>query len=170
MLIDKPVWRFGDKTGEWTVSLASDSIAIDTGNYQGRPDFVKRMSTVLEAVFEEFKPAQAVRTGCRFLNVIDDKRLLDLDKYVRPELLGFSGKFGREEFAFSDCRSQFDVKEGTLMLRWGGLAPNFVHDPQFMVPRPNRSWFLDIDCYNLEPIDFCAVKLTERCRVLNERI
>lgn len=171
VLVNLPVWRFGDKLSQWEVSLTRESISLSTGSaYVGRDDFVRRMVRLLEAVETEFQPAQSVRVGCRYLNVIEDSRLEKLDRHVRAEFLGFATEDYSPEFAFSDCRARFAIDQKILSVRWGGLEPNMVHDPSFMISRPTRTWFMDIDCFTNEVDDFSVSSLKFICESLTERV
>jgi uncharacterized protein (TIGR04255 family) len=171
MMVSNPVWRFTDKSDLWRATLTRETIAIETQTaYANRQDFLDRLKFLTSAVQEAFEPAQSLRVGLRYLNLIDDGRLAQLDQLVRAEFLAFCVEGFRDSLEISTNISNFRVPEGNLVVKWGVLPPNLVHDPNVMRPSPDRRWYLDLDASNDTPSDFDADSLYNKSKALTERI
>jgi uncharacterized protein (TIGR04255 family) len=164
-----PVWRLSDLKREWRISLTSDSVALEVyGNYDGRDDFVARLLYVANAVEKSFRPAQMTRMGFRYLNVFDGEKMAHLSDFVRPELVAFGDTPYFEHLHHSTSIAQFQVPEGTLLLKHGILAPGMIHE--FMSqPIEERCWFLDVDVSCTNAADFVQEAVRERANALTKR-
>lgn len=87
-----PSWQFTSADGAWTVSLATEFVALETTNYgTWSDDFRARLADVLDAVATNVQPVINSRVGVRYIDRIAELEIetpADWEPYVIPELLG----------------------------------------------------------------------------------
>lgn len=161
------VWRFQSKNSDWTVSLNSSFVAIDTKSYSSRNDFCDRFEEILRTVSDLVEPVVAERVGLRYTNRLEDpEQLASLNSLVRSEILGGSAIKLPEsvQLKLSLSESLFNFGTGQLLARWGVLPEGGMIDPGIdPVDRP--SWILDLDVFHAEQIDFSPEELTSTVRL-----
>ena len=139
------VWRFSDFEGKWTASLAPTFLAIETGSYTSRSDFLSRLRAAMTALLEHVRPARIDRLGMRYIDRIDGSGVKQIRSFVRPEVCGISGLPELSHPQFSITENKFDLPEATLIARWGYLAENVSLDPTTIQAVDTPSWILDLD-------------------------
>jgi uncharacterized protein (TIGR04255 family) len=155
------VWQFADTGQNWRATMSRDSLALETqGEYTSRSEFVERFQALAEAFCAALEPAQCVRIGTRYVNVIADKMLRRLAQYVRPEVGAFGHQPFLEALAIGNQAAEFQVPEGRLIVRAGILKPGQTHDPQVLQPEQNSRYFLDLDAINLESRQFLGREIS----------
>ena len=166
-----PNWRFFDAAMQWRISLTTEFVSIETRAYKDRKDFADRIGRILEAVARTIEPSGAVRIGVRFVDRIPSELLSSLDRYVHPQILGFSDPAHQSELERSMHESLFNVEEGKLLARWGMMPGQQSHDPEMLPPIDDRSWFLDTDVFQEfdEMLAFDAKDLQARSYQLASR-
>ena len=82
------VWRFHDASSAWRVTLAPDFLALETGRYTSRDDFLDRLKRVLDALVAHVNPKVIDRLGVRYIDRVAGDNLKDLPQLVRPEVCG----------------------------------------------------------------------------------
>lgn len=160
------VWHLQSKTGDWTVSLGSSFVALDTTAYTSRADFCDRLDAVLDVIVRVVDPVVVERIGLRYTDrLADPAELASLPELVRPEILGGYA------IALPDgvnlehtlCESLYAFDAGNLMARWGVLPPGAVFDVG--VPAvARRSWILDLDVFKEGRTDFDVSDLSTMTR------
>jgi uncharacterized protein (TIGR04255 family) len=85
-------WRFLSDTGDWTGTLLSDHLALETTAYDSWDGtFRERLFGLIEAVSSELEPATVRRAGLRYVNRITDPPVespQEWERYFPQELLG----------------------------------------------------------------------------------
>ena len=84
------VYQFRTLDGTWAVSLAAESLSLETSRYQGFDDFVGRWRRVLGAAVEQFEIRRQDRLGFRFINEIEmpaEGPLERMRQMIRAELI-----------------------------------------------------------------------------------
>lgn len=164
----RPLWRMHSKTGEWSLTVAPDFIALDTNNYTTRKEFCARLGRAIAAVAEAASPRVFDRIGLRYINRLSGQLLEDLDRYVRPQFVGLSTLQNTESVsvihALSDVLFMLPDKH-RLRGRWGLLPPNAQLEAS-VAALPDPSWFLDIDAFVESVDDFTAAAVggeLDRC-------
>lgn len=147
------IWRLSDDRG-YELSLAPTFVALAVGLYESRVEFRERVVEALTVLNDVFAPGTFDRIGVRYLNrVVDDAFVVNLDGFVRKELLGvaaFTGDAGMSKGEASRIHS--DGFQTTA--RWGLLPAGTVVDPRVMNPADIMSWFLDVDTFKTGPENF----------------
>lgn len=118
-----PVWRLRDASGDWTVSVAVDFVALETPAYPEWSEFRARLEFILAAANRTLNPARASRVGLRKINLFSSPNVTSPNEwngYLRPELLGLAGMDlpGNVKTAYSEVQIA-DASNGTLTARFG---------------------------------------------------
>lgn len=173
-----PIWRFFDSSRDWTVSVTSSFVSIQTKSYESRDDFIRRLNDVLVSASKSFGIKSYGRVGVRYIDQIRGDELVDLEKLVTPALTGMLNA------PFSDCIEQslsqvvLDLPEppkAKMFVRYGLVAKDTTYDPGALMPINERSWVLDIDLFREFSDDETLAKfdpetLAETVRKMSERI
>lgn len=141
-------WSFGDSSGDWTVTLTHDFVALETRRYEEFGDFLDRLRRVLDALGETIAPRVARRVGLRYIDEIASPRRAWAEIITRPLL----GVLDLESFR-ANCEQSVQM----LSLRSGPARVNLQHGAfpagTTVEPRPGtppRSepfYLLDVDVY-----------------------
>jgi uncharacterized protein (TIGR04255 family) len=163
-------WRFIDVSGEWTVSLAPDFVAIETTRYTSRADFFARFAEVIEHVHAHFRPGLVERIGVRYIDRIEDDGLAAIASLVRPELAGVLQTPLRSAAVHALSEHIFEVDRARLLARWGILRANCTVDPAAIEPIEESSWLLDLDMFRVRKQPFDPAAIVAEARGYAERI
>jgi uncharacterized protein (TIGR04255 family) len=146
------LWKFTDDTGDWTVTLTQDFVALETRAYADFDDFLARLRRVLQALVRTVRPGVGRRIGLRYINEIRSAEP-DWSSVIRGELLGV--------LAFEPFRSHCDQSMQVLSLRAGEARINLQHGwfPKgtTVVPKPGTPaddqpfYLLDVDMFREFP-------------------
>lgn len=150
------IWRFHDIEQKWQISLAPDFVAVETGSYESRADFLSRFRKVIQALADHVRPSVLDRVGVRYIDRISDEGLERISKLVRPEMLGVMSSPLAEHASHSLCESVFSTAEpgARLLARWGTLPANATVDRAAIEPLNKPSWILDLDMSCAESATF----------------
>lgn len=155
------LWRMGDHSDQWRLTLAPSFVALETSAYPGKNPFFVRLRRALDAVAEHIRPPRVERLGVRYVCRMDDASdLARLSDLIRPEVLGVAAfvEDGRAP-ELSITQSSFALDGVHLSARWGVLPPNAVTDPTLR-PIGQRSWLLDIDVFDERKRSFDPKRLS----------
>jgi len=167
------LWRFDERPEGWQVTLGPDFVALSTGRYTRRSDFLERLTAVLAVAQRDLRVRFCERIGIRYVDRITETGLLGrLAFLLRPEVLGTviadRGDGAELLHAFSD--TTYQLPDGLdLHGRWGLLPEMATFDPA-IPPVPTRSFVLDLDAYTREPMPFESVALGARAEAACQRI
>lgn len=165
-------WRVKSGNGKWQVSFAPGFIALDTTEYKGRSNFLKRLSSVLVEYFEEVKPPQVLRIGLRYTNRIHDEALLErLPDLVKPEVLGLAGVSLPDSVTTGHAVTQIQYElesGGRLLVNAAILPPGAVIDST-LPGIDKRSWTFDIDAFVEDANAFDPHALNDTFTALGQR-
>jgi uncharacterized protein (TIGR04255 family) len=164
------VWRFADNSNSWTISLASNFLAIETTSYTSRSDFLERFRVALVALQEHINPSEISRLGIRYIDRIEGDAMNDIRSLVREEVSGIAGLPAAESATIAVTESHFQLSEGTLICRWGQFAKNVTYDPSTIEPIDQLSWILDIDMSSTSPSELIVDEVVNRSESFAERI
>jgi uncharacterized protein (TIGR04255 family) len=173
-LEESKIWRFADSAVElsWRVSLGTNYVALETGAYRSRADFLDRLAVVLQAVERHFKPAQTQRLGVRHVNRLTGEAAQQVVRLIKPNALGIladTDGLGASVLHFLS-EAQLLTEEGQLMSRWGVLPPNGTYDPESLPPLPEQSWVMDFDMSNETPHPFESAEIITSATQFAERV
>lgn len=146
-------WRFSDLNEDWTITLSTDSVAIETREYLHFNDFLDRLAFLIDAVATNIRPAVATRIGLRYVNEIRREHA-DWAFVVRPELLG---PVAVPQFSTHKMQSiqQFNVRaeDGVgITINQGVVPEGAVIDPRQGQEVPTSPFYLlDFDVYQEFP-------------------
>jgi uncharacterized protein (TIGR04255 family) len=160
------VWRLQTKAGDWTVSLGSSFVALDTVAYTSRDDFCSRLDEVLDVIGRLVEPIVAERVGLRYTNRVDDPdQFASLAGLVRPEVLGGHSIALPQGVTLqhSLCESIYNFDGGQLLARWGVVPAGAILDPGLSAV-DRRSWILDLDVFHVGRVDFEVSDLSATVR------
>lgn len=161
-VIKEHIWRFLSKDETWMVSLAPGFLALETSAYHSKQDFLERMQVLLSALAEHFEPPEIDRLGVRFIDQIVPPELDLLERFVHQDVLGVSASPIKESMLHSVTEHLFDLPQGQLRTRWGYLPEGMSFEPAAIEPVPSKSWILDLDMFNLEPLPMDPALLVRR--------
>lgn len=165
-------WRFHDAKDAWTVTLASDFVALESRNYTSRDDFVSRIRSITQALADHIDPKVVDRLGVRYIDRISGESLKDLPKLIRPEVTGILATTLAEHALHSISENVFVLPDnsGQVTARWGRLPPRGTVDPGAVEAIEEASWLLDIDTFQAETRPLDVDTLVEQARSFAERI
>ena len=94
-----PIWRFLDADSLWRLTLAPTFISLETRAYRSSCDFVSRLAFVISALSETIDSLQVNRIGIRYVDRLAGEIIDEIDRYVRPEILGIYTRFEKDQVA-----------------------------------------------------------------------
>ncbi len=139
------VWRFVCGKNQWRVTLTPTFVALETRAYTSRTDFTERFKRVVVALKDSVGSARVTRVGVRYVDHIKPPEVEHMSGMLRSDMLGVANTALRPRMHHAVSEMFCDVAEGNLLARWGFLPPHGTHDPNVMMPIPDKSWFIDID-------------------------
>ncbi len=165
-------WRFSQPDNLWRVALAPDFLALETTAYQSKDDFVQRAKLVVDALAEHVNPQIVDRIGLRFLDRVVGPPLKNLEKYVRPELVGLltSEVASNVEHALTESLFSLPEHKAHLLARWAHVPPNATVDPAAWDAIQEPSWILDLDMFSTESGAFTPKNVLDQIGTYAERI
>lgn len=166
------VWRFHDASDGWRVTLAPDFLALETGRYTSRDDFLDRLKRVLDALVAHVDPKMMDRLGVRYIDRVAGNNLSDLPQLVRPEVCGILSTPLASHVRHSISEAVFDLPDnaGQVMTRWGLVPARGTVDPAAVEPIDEPSWLLDVDAFQAETREFDVEVTVQQARGFAERI
>jgi uncharacterized protein (TIGR04255 family) len=164
------LWKFQSLDEDWTVTLGSGFVALETARYPGHEAFFAALAQVLAATAQRVRPPLVERLGVRYTQRLDAPAdLANLDALVRPELIGVSTLADSSaQVQLALTQAQFALPDATLSARWGIIPPGATFDPTLQ-PLDRASWVLDIDTYDEQHGQFDSDKLVERAFEFSRR-
>jgi uncharacterized protein (TIGR04255 family) len=157
------VWRFQDVAGAWRVSLAPTFVAVETGAYRHRRDYLERYAEVLNVLSGVIQPAVFDRVGLRYVNrFVPSGSLSQLVELIRPELLGILSVELPEHvnLAFGLTDTLFAFDNAQLHARWGYLPAGATVDPGIEAS-DQPSFLLDLDMFQTGEAPFSVDTITD---------
>ena len=162
-------WCFWNADRTWRISLACNSVSIETTKYVSRSDFLARLEDLLVKLHRNFHLSQIDRVGLRYIDRIVGQNLEDISQLIRPEMNGIICSDLQEYVHQVLHESLFLLPEAQISARWGVIPANATFDPYAIEAVPERSWILDLDIsatkpqvFNLEALMDQALSFTER--------
>lgn len=168
------MFRFEDVASAWVVTLAQDSVSLQTTRYTSRADFIGRVEHIfdtLESLDDTSPVAVYDRLGIRYTNrlVGVDASHQRLKTLTVPEVHGpLSTEEGLEDghsLVVSVTHQEYTLDHFHVLARWASLPEHGALDPIEGVPAvPERSWVLDVDAFvdGQTPFDPAAATDTAR--------
>jgi uncharacterized protein (TIGR04255 family) len=147
---DGSVWLFEDGEREWTVSLTSDSLALEAVAYLDFDDFAAELAAILDTLHGVFEPRRETRLGVRYVNRIEDDRIAKrgISFVVNEQLTGPVGGDLGDDLLSSLCEMRFSEKEGQMAIRHGLVEPT--------------TYLLDFDHFSEGDRDFAPKSIVTR--------
>lgn len=164
------IWRFSDLEGQWRLSLAPGFMALETTAYVSRDDFLSRLKQVLEALSIHMTPGVVDRLGVRYIDRVTGPAVEDIQKLVRPEVLGIAATPMANRATLALTETVFSMDRAELLARWGHVPAQGSVDPSALEPVPESSWILDLDMYTTAPQAFESQQILELAQGFAERI
>lgn len=166
------VWRFRDLDEQWRLSLAPEFIALETRSYTSRNDFLQRFQRALDGVVEHIGPKIVDRIGLRYIDRIAGPDLEDINKLVRPEMVGIlaTPMALQAEQSVHEAILNVPESDAKLRARWGQVPPNSTVDPAAIEPQDTPSWLLDLDMFSTKSQAFDTASLVMHAQAYAERI
>jgi uncharacterized protein (TIGR04255 family) len=136
-------FQFSSVDEDWVVGVASDSVSLQTKQYDHFRDFQDRWRIVAEAVRDTLNPSLQTRFGLRYvdeLTATGANTPAGWSRLLKPTLygLGTSEKW-RERVRESFQQWVLELDTGTCTLRHGFVPALFEGRQPF--------YLLDVDCY-----------------------
>ena len=170
-LLPNVTWRFTSVDEQWRVSLATDFVAIETTAYESRSNLLDRFEEVVGSLESNVGPQMVDRLGVRYIDRITGSSVDDIDRLVRPEMLGVAGTAAGKLANLSISEALFDLptRPAQMRARWGLLPKGGTVDPAAIEPIDERSWILDLDIFSLDSRSFDSARLLSDTRFFAER-
>jgi len=177
--IKVPRWVFQNEDKSWQVSLTPEFLALDTGAYSDRTDFLQRLRGAVDALNTALGRyvRSASRVGFRYINRIEATDLVDLRGLVRSEFHGglavpegnarFVSGLSEAVFSFGPPLDGPSVADG-LQARWGVVPPGSLLDVS-TPPVAESSWILDIDSFRHGTLPTNGEALVDVTRDVSDR-
>ncbi len=138
------IWLFEDKESQWTVSLGSDFLSLETKRYRRFDDFIKHFLGVVQAARDLYPIELRERLGLRYVDRIsrekEPKLPEDWPSRVRQELIGLRQFRGAGEPQMSNLEVRFAFGDRILTVRSLFVDRGFPGVPA-------DELVLDFDCY-----------------------
>ncbi len=163
-------WRFGDISGQWSVSLTSTFLTLETTKYTSRSDFFVRLRAVVEALDEHLGPKLIDRLGVRYIDRITGPAVDEIAELVRAEVRGISGTAAATHAVHALSESLFTLPAARVLARWGRLPAGATVDPAALEPATEESWILDLDMSSAAPAPFAVDRIVADAQSYAERI
>lgn len=162
-------WRLSDLTDTWALTLAIDSVTLESVAYAGRNDFAQRWSEVLDALVNTLAPAQQLRFGLRYVNEIrkaDVTNPSDWQRYVRQELSGVLGsELAAEGLTQSLTELRFSGDRGQATVKFGAFRAGTTIARPSQIQADSPFFLLDVDLSDTTPkeiaVDASVAKMQE---------
>jgi len=166
------VWRISDLQETWFVVLGSDFIALETGAYESRSDFMDRWLEVLSALATaDLVPTRCDRIGVRYINRVERGEFLDgMENYLNQEFIGV-GRLGfseEVEVVASVSQVHYRMEEYEVRAVWGTIPSNVALLPG-IEPVSHKSWMLDVDVFTELGMPFEVSEISLRTRQFSEQ-
>ena len=168
------IYRFADGDRDWSVTLTTNSVALEARNYTDYEDFSERVLRIVEAARKVYKISIRQRLGLRYVNEIKHPNVTtakDWSTLINPQLLGLLADKGLSSLVnFSYQETGLRLENGGLTLRHGhfeqgttvapppGEAPTEQNDPFYL---------LDFDAFDDEGRDLDWHTLEELLKSYN---
>jgi uncharacterized protein (TIGR04255 family) len=146
-------FQFTDPDRQWTLTLASDALSLETRHYTEAEEFMDRLLKVVAAVKDTYDQSIRQRVGLRYVNEIrypgaDTPK--DWRTLLKPELLGL---IADEDLANSVVSATqevtFEIPDGNLTTRHGFLPQGNAVAPLPGTEQESGPFYLfDLDAYN----------------------
>jgi uncharacterized protein (TIGR04255 family) len=171
------LWRFRNKDEGYSITLATNFVALETWRYADINDLCERLREALTLVEENYHPAKTTRVGLRFINEIRFNKNEIPDGVLsafNPQLLGV---LGAKEFAgaadearasveLHDGDDHFTVRHG--LERQGGTTVDPSLSEHQSLDKP--FYLLDMDAFSEAEMMFSPDGIDERVRLYNDQV
>ena len=157
---------FKSSSGNWTITLKTSSVAIETTTYPGFEGMQERIQQMLDAVVPVIDTDTLTRVGLRYVNVIRPEGL-EMGAWINPQLVGplTTGRF-----------KAIGEYSGRLVMQLEDGGCNFNHGVQ--IDPANRllskgalpDYVIDIDAYrnnvSLQDVNLAVARAHDQARAL----
>lgn len=168
------VYQFADASRDWSVTLTTNSIALEARNYTHYEDFSERVLRIVDAASKVYRIDFRERLGLRYVNEIRHPNVstpADWASLINPELLGPLANKGLSSLIdFSYQEAGLQLSNGRLTLRHGHFAQGTtVAPPPGAMPQEQDDPFylLDFDAFDEQGRDLDRHTLEELFRSYN---
>lgn len=141
----EPIFQFRSDDQAWTLTVAPDSVSLETTAYDDFSDFLDRWVEITTAVQSALDLTRQNRIGLRYVDELEcpvRPTPEDLSRLLREELVGVVGKHPRTSALLGSMQElRFGLQRGANTLRHG------------LVARPDGrvAYVLDFDFYDDTP-------------------
>lgn len=141
--------RFADAAERWLISLAPDSLSIETTEYPGWEAFRERVESVLRAA-ADFLPTELSRVGLRYVNEISHtgaERIEDWAQLLDPAMIAFTtGPRIGPRVRRTLEQISLELDDDGITLRHG-----FVSRADLPDTAPSSVYLIDVDAFSDSP-------------------
>jgi uncharacterized protein (TIGR04255 family) len=167
-------WKLTDKQRNWTITVTTDSITLETQRYTSISEFASRMAEAVSAAQEALKIDVQERVGLRYVNEIRHPKVSkpsDWRKFMNPTLLGpvaDDGFASSVESSIQELRLRFS--DGSLVVRHGATRGTTIAPESGTSAPEGEFYLLDLDAFNEEEKDLDVDELSESMKRYNRSI
>ncbi len=168
-------FQFTDPERQWTLTLASDALSLETRHYTEADEFMDRLLKVVAAAKDTYDLTIRQRVGLRYVNEIrypGADTPADWRTQLRPELLGVIADENLARSIVSATQEiTFEIPDGNLTIRHGFLPQG---NAVALLPGTEQTsgpfYLFDLDAYNDESGDLDEKTLDKLFRGYNSVI
>lgn len=142
--------QFKTANGHWAVSLKSNALTLETGQYTKFEDLLARLMTVLDAAMLVIDSDFFTRVGLRYINVVKTSGGLDMTSWVNPQLVQPLGAQLFTGIAEYNGRLQLATPDGGLLLQHGLAQKQEAGPAGAAQASPLPNYVIDIDVFRNE--------------------
>ncbi|MCW8933727.1 MAG: TIGR04255 family protein [Gammaproteobacteria bacterium] len=121
-------YLFESKKRDWTISLKSSSISLETNKYTDFEDFYERFDLMLKAIGNLLDTDFFTRVGLRYINSVplpsNNMDRSDIDKWINPVLVAPLKGDELGSLKTFHCEISGSVEDGGYTFRHGFAPPN----------------------------------------------
>jgi len=167
-------WQFKDIEQNWTITITTNAVTLETRRYTSISDFVDRMAEAVLAAKEVFGITVQQRVGLRYVNEIrhsEVEKPSDWRQFMNLALLGpLSDDAVADSIESTAQELRLTTSDGSLILRHGATRGTTVALEPGTVAPEGEFYLLDIDAFNEEGRELDVRALGELVKSYNSTI
>ncbi len=146
---NETLYRFSERTGDWSIVLGEDSLTLEGQKYASNDDLLARFQHVLIAAQAHLGLRERHRLGLRYINEFQSPQAGSMAHWreqFKPEFLGFAAFLFDEAVSHMVQEVQVHRPDGRFVVRHGLLGGNRLD-----VTAQEPFYLLDLDYSDARP-------------------
>ncbi len=151
---NETLYRFSERTGDWSIVLGEDSLTLETRRYSSIDDLLARFERVMTAAQEHLGLRERHRLGLRYINEFRSPQTGSMAHWreqFKPEFLGFAASLFDEPVSHMVQEVQVNRPDGRFVVRHGLLGGNPLLPTTVGSTAQEPFYLLDLDYSDARP-------------------